>query len=54
MQFGDLKNKTLQVKVGLSLTSTEAASKNLGAENRAGILTGHARKPKQPGMIFFH
>jgi len=31
--FGELKNKTLQVKVGLSLTSIEAAAKNLGAEN---------------------
>ncbi|WP_423126701.1 GH92 family glycosyl hydrolase [Gaoshiqia sp. Z1-71] len=30
--FGELKNKTLQVKVGLSLTGIEAATKNLEAE----------------------
>ncbi|HBL74763.1 MAG: hypothetical protein A2W90_15105 [Bacteroidetes bacterium GWF2_42_66] len=31
-EFGDLKDKVLQVKVGLSLTSIEAAGKNLDAE----------------------
>jgi len=34
LRFGELKNKTLQVKVGVSITGIEGARKNLDTENR--------------------
>ena len=43
-QFGDLQGKSLEVKIGVALTSLEAARKNLGAECPENIGFDQVRK----------